>query len=445
MDHTLVRYHTKAFEELAYNIMVQKLIRKGYPEKIANCQFAFDDAIRGLIIDKNRGNLLKVSRHGAIRSSRHGLRMLDFLTQQKEYTGTYIDLGAPHYSAIDTSFSLSVAILFSQIIEMKDAEPELFKQDYLQIFEDVVYNMDEAHRDGSIKNIVAQNLEKYILKDARIVQGLERYKKHDKKIFIVTNSDFQYTKLLLDYAVNPFLKENKSWMELFHVVVTAAQKPRFFWDNLKFLKVNTNDGTMTNYDERLVPGVYQGGCATIFEKDFQVTGDDILYVGDHIYGDIVRLKKDCRWRTALVVEEMEDEIKNMLKAGPLQTEITSLMEQKEPLELELVDLVTHKVEGTKVDEKRIDQLQDTISEIDKRISPLIRQQATIFNPFWGEIMRAGNEESYFAHQVDRFADIYMARLSDLFDASPRTYFRSKRRPLAHELALSMILSDEIEN
>ena len=31
-------------------------------------------------------------------------------------------------------------------------------------------------------------------------------------------------------------------------------------------------------------------------------------MGDHIYGDVLRLKKDLAWRTALVVEELEEEI-----------------------------------------------------------------------------------------------------------------------------------------
>jgi hypothetical protein len=50
-------------------------------------------------------------------------------------------------------------------------------------------------------------------------------------------------------------------------------------------------------------------------------------------------------------------------------------------------------------------------------------------------MRTGIEESYFAYQVDRFACVYMAKLGDLMATSPRTYFRSHRRPLAHDLEL----------
>jgi hypothetical protein len=34
----------------------------------------------------------------------------------------------------------------------------------------------------------------------------------------------------------------------------------------------------------------------------------VLYVGDHIYGDIVKSKKDIGWRTMLVVPELEVEL-----------------------------------------------------------------------------------------------------------------------------------------
>jgi hypothetical protein len=86
-----------------------------------------------------------------------------------------------------------------------------------------------------------------------------------------------------------------------------------------------------------------------------------------------------------------------------------------------------------VDEARIDYLQRQISEIDSQISGLIKKQQAMYNEHWGQLMRAGNEESYFAYQVDRYACVYMTKLSDLLELSPRTYFRAPRRPLSHEI------------
>lgn len=433
MDHTLIRYKSLNFERLSHAKIIEKLLKRGYPKAVGALQFDDSFAIRGLVIDRNKGNLLKLNRYTAIRASYHGLKPLDFKIHQKIYRSTYIDLSNNDYMAVDTFFSYSLAVLYSQIVELKDADPSAAYPDYAQIADDVLDALDMAHRDGSLKEEVKKNLDLYIIKDEGLVRGLEKYKKHGKKIFILTNSDFHYTKLLLDYAITPFLKEHKSWQDLFEYVITFAHKPRFFYENNRFLKVNPADGTMTNFDEKLAPGVYQGGNAKTFTVDLGLEGDDILYIGDHIYGDILRLKKDCNWRTAMVLEELESETENNHKAEPIIVEIETLMRRKEPLEDELTALMTAKIEDGRVDEVRVETLQKSISEIDAQISALIKKQQSMYNPNWGQLMRAGNEESYLAYQIERYACVYMAKLSALLELSPRTYFRAPRRPLSHEI------------
>ena len=110
------------------------------------------------------------------------------------------------------------------------------------------------------------------------------------------------------------------------------------------------------------------------------------------------------------------------------------MLQKKPLELELTEAEDKRKESNeKIDEKRIDEAFSQINQIDQQISGFIGQYEKEFNPYWGEVMRVGNEESYFAYLVERFACIYMARLSNLLSDNPRTYFRSFRRDFPHEL------------
>ena len=434
MDHTLIRYKTENFERLSHGKIIEKLVAsKGYPEQIKSLHFDGTFALRGLVVDRNKGNLLKLNRYTAIRTAFHGLKQIDYKSLQKMYRSTYIDLSKDDYLAVDTTFSYSFAMAFSQLVDLKDSQPTLKIPEYAQIADDVLNALDEAHRDGSLKNAVRENLQEYIIKDEEVVRSLEKFKKHGKKIFILTNSEFYYTKLLLDFAINPFLKEHKSWVELFEITITFAQKPKFFYDDLRFLKVDPNTGTMSNMEDKLSPGVYQGGNARKFTKDLALEGDDILYIGDHIYGDILRLKKDCNWRTAMIIEELEHEIAQNKKAEPLITEIDKMMHEKEPLEDELTELMTLKYEkSAKTDEKRIDQLQNQITEIDSQISQLIKKQLSFYNPNWGQLMRSGNEESYFAYQMERYACVYMSKVENLFILSPRTYFRAPRRPLSHE-------------
>ena len=433
MDHTLIRYHTERFETLVYTFIVDQLIaQKQYPDTIKQLVFHFKDAIRGLVVDSKNGNILKLSRYGAIRQSYHGTALIDFTEQKKFYRSTYVDLGDPNYMAIDTSFSIAFCVLYSQLVDLKDASPHLFPS-YNIMALDVLGAVDQVHADGRLKKQISEHLDHYVIRDKSIVDALKRCIQHGKKVFILTNSEYYYTNLLLNHAINPFLDANETWQDLFRFVITLANKPRFFYDNLKFLRVNPDNGTMTNTLGNIQPGVYQGGNAKKFTDDLQLNGDEILYIGDHIYGDILRLKKDCNWRTALVVEELGDEIAAQKKARTFEQSIMQNMAMKTDLEQEHIDLQTKSIEEkTNQYADALNALQANISSLDLIIANLLHEQQLLFNPKWERMFRAGAEESYFAYQVDRFACIYMEKLSDLLALSPLTYFRANRRLLAHD-------------
>ncbi|MDA9271991.1 HAD-IG family 5'-nucleotidase [bacterium] len=434
MDHTLIRYQTKNFETLVYSLVVEQLItHKNYPPTIRNLQFNFSDAIRGLVVDSKNGNILKLSRYGAIRQSYHGTKQINFAEQKLIYRSTYVDLGDPNYMAIDTSFSIAFCVLYSQLIDCKDAQPQEFPN-YNTIALDVLSSVDRVHADGHLKKQISENLDHFVVKDKELVAGIKRYIQHGKKIFILTNSEYYYSKLLLDYAINPFLEKGEHWQHLFEYVITLSNKPRFFYDHIKFLNINPDHNTMTNTNGKITPGIYQGGNAKQFTDDLALAGDEILYIGDHIYGDILRLKKDCNWRTALVVEELGAEIQAQKQALFIEKQIIASMNIKKELEQRYIVIQTKKIEehNTAYDEK-LHQLQTQITTIDSEISALLQKQQTFYNPTWDRIFRAGAEESYFAYQVERFACIYMEKLADLFDYSPLTYFRANRRQLPHDL------------
>lgn len=44
------------------------------------------------------------------------------------------------------------------------------------------------------------------------------------------------------------------------------------------------------------------------EKSLGIHGDEILYIGDHIFTDVSQSKVHLRWRTALICRELEDEV-----------------------------------------------------------------------------------------------------------------------------------------
>jgi hypothetical protein len=58
----------------------------------------------------------------------------------------------------------------------------------------------------------------------------------------------------------------------------------------------------------LLGGLYSGGSAQMVETALGIHGDEILYVGDHIYTDVSQSKVHLRWRTALICRELEEEV-----------------------------------------------------------------------------------------------------------------------------------------
>src|SRR5262249_23097384 len=66
-----------------------------------------------------------------------------------------------------------------------------------------------------------------------------------------------------------------------------------------------------------------------------VTGDRILYVGDHIYGDILRSKKESAWRTAMIIQEMEAEVRAHESCREEHLKSAQLEERREELEDQL--------------------------------------------------------------------------------------------------------------
>lgn len=435
MDYTLVRYDSEAFEVMTYKEIKTKLLEmKNYPKVVADLKFQLNRAIRGLVIDKPHGNVLKLSTYSKVKQAYHGLTEMDFKTQQKIYQGLTIDLNdSDRFAIVDTTFSIAYCVLYMQIVDLKDKHPELNFPDYKTLEEDLLEALDTSHRDGTLKGEVKKNVKKYIVQDANTVAALERFKLHGKKIWVITNSDYEYTKLLLDYAINPFLKNHKSWHDLFNIVITAASKPKFFTDKLPLLQVDLKSGMLRNHHGLILDGVYQGGCAQTVQKSSGLSGEQILYLGDHIYGDVLQIKKTCNWRTALVIDELIHETDANLKAESMNLEINDLMKQKITLEKKLDELFDKEIEkGKKPDKAKVQEQFGKIEKIDKRIGKLIRSHTKHYNEYWGETMRAGVEPSRLAGQIEKYACIYMAKVSDFIDISPRTYFRPKKKILPHE-------------
>jgi hypothetical protein len=246
------------------------------------------------------------------------------------------------------------------------------------------------------------------------------------------------------------LPEYPSWRNYFDAVVTGAMKPAFFSERRPLLVVGL-DGAPEGEATALERGrTYQGGDLPTLEALLGADGERILYVGDHIYGDILRSRKSSLWRTCLVVEELERELRWLSGRRELLGELARL----EALRARLDDAVaSHRTalnqaerrlekgadgdaEALAADRRRLkvelEALRTAAREAGERIEAASRELESGVNPTWGLTFKEGNENSRFGEQVEDYACLYTSRVSNLGFYSPMERFRSPRAAMPHE-------------
>ncbi len=455
MDYTLAIYHMRRIEQLSFEMTLKRLIAHyGYPSEISNVLYDHQFVMRGLVVDKANGNLIKMDRYGHVGRAYHGRQQLSDEVWRRLYRELRVNLKSPEFAWIDTLFALPEACLYAGIIDLLEPKGPL---DYAKLYDNIREAIDTVHRDGSLKAELRKDIGHFIFKDPQLGPSLHRLRSGGKKLFLLTNSLWSYSDQVMGHLLDGVLPEYPSWRNYFDFIVTGAAKPTFFSSNAPFLEVDATSG-----EDRIVgPAralerwkVYQGGNLVAFEQMTGFAGDTVLYIGDHIYGDILKSKKTSLWRTCMVVQELEDEINY---TDSRQEEISRLSEI-ELLRARLDDELNHRKVYLNNLERRLDkeELTDPLraaleeerrrakSELDK-LRRALRQAVEIadtlerdveegFNPFWGLLFKEGNENSRFGEQVEQYACLYTSRVSNFLYYSPMQYFRSPRDLMPHEQA-----------
>jgi HAD superfamily 5'-nucleotidase-like hydrolase len=446
MDYTLIHYKVEAWEQRAYEHMRNRLVALGWP--VAHLTFDPMLAMRGLIIDTEKGNLLKANRFGFVKKALHGTRSMDFETQRNEYARTIIDLADRRWVFLNTLFSLSEACLYAQVVDLLDAGKLPGPMGYTDVYEHVRRSLDATHMEGALKAEIIADPARYLIQDPDTTLALLDQKNAGKKLLLITNSEWAYTLPMMHAAVDPYLPQGMTWRELFDVVIVSARKPEFFTTRSSLFEVVTapgHEGLLRPHSGPLKAGVpYFGGSATEVERFLGMSGDEILYVGDHMFGDVHVTKNVLRWRTALILRELEDEIRAISAFRATEVRLAEKMVEKERLEAESCQLrleIQRRRQGygpreaSTPDEQlhtRVFELRTQLEALDAEIGPLARAASELANPIWGLLTRAGNDKSHLARQVERYSDIYTSRVSNFLFATPFVYLRSPRGSLPHD-------------
>lgn len=439
MDYTLIHYRFEEWEGAAYAYIRSVLAEDGWP--VAGLTFDPERVIRGLIIDSELGNIVKANRFGYVVRAFHGTRQLPFEEQRTAYSRTMVDLADDRWRFLNTLFSLSEGCLFQQLVDLYDEHVLPGVTSYRDMHRRIRSCLDRAHVEGRLKAEIVSRPDRFVERDPEAAAALLDQRRAGKRLMMITNAEWPYVAAMMQFAYDPYLPKSTTWRDLFELVLVQARKPTFFSASMPLFEVVSDDGLVRPVAGGIPrPGAYVGGDATQVEEYLRLSGDAILYVGDHIWADVRVSKSLLRWRTALILRELEAELLALEAWRSDEHELVQLMAAKEQLEHRSCQLrlrrsrVDHGEDDTDLDELsgELETLRAEIERMDQQVAPLARAASEIGNPYWGPLMRSGNDKSHLARQLERSADVYTSRVSNWLWATPFAYLRSSRGSLPHD-------------
>jgi len=462
MDYTLIDYKMTVWEARAYHYCKEHLRSKGFP--VSGLQLDAELVGRGIIIDKEKGNLVKADRFGYVTRAYHGTFRLSDADIAREYKAETIDLRSKRWSFLNTLFSVSEGCLYAQLVDRLDngvlhansTHPFDFERcmTYIQLFGAVSKSLYRAHVAGQLKDEVMAEPERFVHLDAEAPRVLLDQRESGKKLALITNSDWVYTQQMMSRVYNRFLPEGMVWTDLFDLVVVSACKPEFFTsDRRPVYEIATADGMMREHFRFEDGGMFAGGNARLVEKAFGIQGAEVLYIGDHIYSDVNIAKKSFSWRTCLIMQELEREIEGLAAGDYDQCEMQRLQTLQQQHSAVLSHLTNElarrggdrsycglpeQQEMIASMERDIAALTASVQACTSALKLLLSTQGSHVNQYWGYMSRSGiSDKSHLMRQIEKYADLYTSRVANLLPYTPYAHHQAPSQNLAHDVAIPL--------
>ncbi|MES1909510.1 MAG: hypothetical protein MHM6MM_002237 [Cercozoa sp. M6MM] len=327
LDHTLVRYKVHATMELIHDCVKETLVKmskddgttdleKRYPRSLLDDKIDHDFNLKGLVLDGLLGNFLWLREDKTVVSAVHGVDSLTREQIEEAYPRALTEVQGqrhPRYFVFLSYFEGAVPCLLRKVIAHEDARAKLENRpaDYSFLTADLGAAFDANFggfdAPGRYFREFRAHPEKYLYKRPEVTQWLRSLKEQGKALFVVTNSRYEYFRLLMDYCFDD------NWRDIFDIIVTHGKKPRFFNDTtVPFLRVDESAHTETEEQvSQLVRGsiVAEGNWRSVneFLRTLATDGasDRVIYFGDHLDSDVKAVRAHTDWLAACVLEEVD--------------------------------------------------------------------------------------------------------------------------------------------
>ncbi|XP_022257714.1 5'-nucleotidase domain-containing protein 1-like [Limulus polyphemus] len=326
LDHTIAKYKLLPTFELVWSILADFLVKnRNYPPSLCQTPVVSTDFLsKGLIVDKARGNFLKLSHdHSIVRASHGTTRMTS--DEIRHIYGTnriwepvmnladrlcYQNQIQPFFVFKD-NFVIAPALTCAQIVDALDKEQG--KSSICYDFWKDVYDgfMYMFQRDAFIKQVggyfpaIQRDISTYINPcDTNLRKWLDDLHSK-KKTYLLTGSNVDYASYLAEFCLGP------KWKDKFDLIITYACKPGFFIANRPFLNLDGINETSV-VKEGLQPGrIYSQGnwqeLHTFFAQLVGKSKPKILYIGDSVLEDVFAPSKFTSCESVAVVQEIVSE------------------------------------------------------------------------------------------------------------------------------------------
>lgn len=420
MDYTIANYKSPEYESLSYDLMSNRLVKMGYPEAVSKLKYDPTFPVRGSLLDTQLGHILKVDTYGNIVTAVHGRTVLSKQKISELYPSMFLpsgDIGKRYYP-YSTLFNLPECCLYADLVRYFENEEQKSSLSFTNLFQDIRMAMDFVHLQGELKQHTMDNMSTYLTINPNMKLLFLRMIKAGFKLMLITNSEYFYTEKVMSYLLTD---EQGEWKDIFDIVICAACKPLFFSSGTTLREVNLETGNLKIGTENAFQKgrVYQGGNIKLLES-VGVKGNQVLYVGDHIYADIIKSKKAHAWRTLLVIPELEREIK--------------VSEENHQLYDHLLNLQYMKAEAYKGLDSEATTPPD-LSVLRKHIKQTTEKLNHAFNGWFGSLFGTGTKLSFFSMQVQRYADLYSYDWINLMNYPLFYHFTTSHHVLPHDEGL----------
>jgi len=417
MDYTLCEYISPQFDELACSLAVEHLVQvKNFPHAVKDLVYDPKFPVRGLWFDRETGNLLKTDLMGKVLTCHHGFRTLEKHEVLSTYPGGVQRKDEKRVFVMNTLFNLAETFLIAALVDFYDKQAGFARTrsgwvecssgseiTFAGLFQDVRAAIDDIHLTSlKLKKAVVANPKRYIRRDNRLPETIARIRRSGRKTFLLTNSDWWYTQHVMTWVIGPH------WTECFDLVGVDACKPRFFQAGTPLQVVATLSEGCPKQDPKSSPAgpiIYSGGSESDYTKMLDVPGNQVIYLGDHLWADVIRCRKSCAWRTMLIVPEL------LREAGVVQEQM-GLMEELQRLESLL---------GSK-----------SSCDLAGRLHKLV---AKLNNSFGGcgSLFRSGTELSFFGANASIWPDLYSGCVANLGEYKLDHVFIPPHSRMPHEV------------